>query len=187
MIENCLVYIYSLKPTKRFVGCGALIEGGFIATCRHVWDEASRAPVASQPEIVVEYPRVREDGTTVTAPADLADACDDPRLIDPPPDLVLLQPAYIPSEAFPLQLATKEILETGAGYFHARVRRTDAEDREIWQQAFPGGTIDTHLTEEGRRQVTGIPGQYWFTSGSSGSPLFLQNGQQLAGILSAAE
>jgi Trypsin-like peptidase domain len=186
MIETGLVYIHTPKPTKRFVGCGALIEGGLIATCRHVWREATRAAVAPL-EVEIEYPRVRESGELVTSRADLADACDDTTIADPAPDLVLLQPARIPSDVFPLQLAAQEKYETGGGYVHARVRRIDQQDREIWQEAFPRGTIDSHLTSEGRRQVTGIPGQYWFTSGSSGSPLFLEKGQQLAGILSAAE
>jgi len=50
MVENGLVYIYGIKPTKRFVGCGALIEGGLIATCRHVWREATKA--APEPPVV---------------------------------------------------------------------------------------------------------------------------------------
>ena len=191
MIENGLVYIYGTKPTKRFVGCGALIEGGLIATCRHVWDEATRiagGSSAEQPiEVEVEYPRVRESGAATTSPADLADECDDPTIVDPAPDLVLLQPARIPSAAFPLQLATGTDLETGPGYIHARVRRTDQQDRERWQEAFPSGVINPRLTNEGLRQFTGITGQYWFTSGSSGSPLFREAGQQLAGILSLSE
>jgi predicted negative regulator of RcsB-dependent stress response len=40
---------------------------------------------------------------------------------------------------------------------------------------------------KGCGSLTGITGQYWFTSGSSGSPLFLDAGQQLAGILSLSE
>jgi hypothetical protein len=101
---------------------------------------------------------------------------------------VLLQPTRIPSEAFPLHLAAQEKHETGAGYVHARVRRTDQQGRDIWQEAFPKGEIG-HLTNEGLREFNGIrSGQYWFTSGSSGSPLFLElPAQQLAGILSLSE
>jgi hypothetical protein len=37
MIEQSLVYIHSTTPAPRFVGCGTLVEGGYVATCRHVW------------------------------------------------------------------------------------------------------------------------------------------------------
>jgi len=36
MIETALAYIYSIAPRQRFVGCGAVIEGEWVATCRHV-------------------------------------------------------------------------------------------------------------------------------------------------------
>src|SRR3954471_24074248 len=36
VIESALIYIHALPPAKRFVGCGALVEGGYVATCRHV-------------------------------------------------------------------------------------------------------------------------------------------------------
>jgi hypothetical protein len=40
MIETALVYIRKADETKAFVGCGALVEGPYIATCRHVWRDA---------------------------------------------------------------------------------------------------------------------------------------------------
>ena len=192
-IETGLVYIHRTKPAKRFVGCGALIEGGYIATCRHVWCEATKVAPGSTPEqplgVEVEYPRAREATATVTSPVGLADACDDPTIADPLTDLVLLQPARIPAGVFPLHLAAQDQYEIGPGYVHARVKRTDQQGRDIWQEVFPRGTIDPHLTNEGLRQFTGIrSGQYWFTSGASGSPLFLEPpAQQLAGILSLSE
>ena len=126
MIESGLVYIHRTQPTKRFVGCGALIEGGLIATCRHVWEEASRVPAGTVPEepieVEIEYPRARDGGVAFTSPAALADACDEPSIVDPIPDLVLLQPARVPGGAFPLHLAMDEKYETGPGYVHARVK-----------------------------------------------------------------
>ncbi len=38
MIEQALVYLYSVQPTRRFVGCGVLVEGGYVATCVAVND-----------------------------------------------------------------------------------------------------------------------------------------------------
>jgi len=113
MIETGLVYIHSIKPTKRFVGCGALIEGDLVATCRHVWRGATRA--AAEPlEVEIEYPRSRESRASARSPGVLADACED--LVDPAPDLVLLEPTQIPSDVLPLQLAAQDKFETGSGY-----------------------------------------------------------------------
>ncbi len=50
------------------------------------------------------------------------------------------------------------------------------------------GTIDDHINARELRQFTGNnPSSYWFTKGSSGSPVFIRNGQQLAGIISLSE
>ena len=82
MIEGALVYIYAIKPTRHFVGCGTLVEGGFVATCRHVWRNATEdtEDEESSDELIVEieYPRSRREGTAETHMARLADACDDP-------------------------------------------------------------------------------------------------------------
>ena len=191
-VETGLVYIHRTKPTKRFVGCGALIEGGLIATCRHVWREATNIAAGSTPEVPLEveleYPRAREGGAPFRSPASLADACDDTQIADPLPDLVLLQPDQIPSGVMTLQLARQERHEVGSAYAHARLARIDPGGNEIWRDTFPQGRIDPSLTDEGLRQFTGqLPKGYWFTSGSSGSPVFLNDGQQLAGILSLSE
>jgi hypothetical protein len=39
-IETALVHIHSLADPENFIGCGAIVEGGYIATCRHVWRKA---------------------------------------------------------------------------------------------------------------------------------------------------
>jgi len=191
-IETGLVYIHRTKPTKRFVGCGVLIEGGYVATCRHVCREATKVAPGSTPEepleVELEYPRAREGGVPFRSPASLADACDDPQIADPLPDLVLLQPDQIPSGVMTLQLATQERYEVGTAYAHARLGRKDPGGSETWRDAFPPGKIDPRITDDGLRQFTGeLPTGYWFTSGSSGSPVFLDDGQQLAGILSLSE
>jgi hypothetical protein len=130
---------------------------------------------------------VREGGKTFTSCAHVADECEN--ILDPPPDLVLLQPDKIPSGVMTLHLATQEKFEYGKGFIHARIRRKDAnKDDVVWLEAFPKGEIDDRLTNKGLRQFSGNEmTQYWFTDGSSGSPLFLESGEQLAGVLSLSE
>ena len=69
-IETGLVYIYSVAPARAFIGCGALIEGGYIATCRHVWHGAK---TRGSPEVEIEFPAAEVDG--IPCRAGLADAC----------------------------------------------------------------------------------------------------------------
>src|SRR5258707_14383465 len=107
MIEHSLVYIHAEKPKPRFVGCGALVEGGYVATCRHVWMMATEAAARSEPgeplEVEIEFPRALKDGVPIRYSAQLADACDNEA---PFPDLVMLQPDRIPtSGAMVLPLA----------------------------------------------------------------------------------
>ena len=166
-----------------------LIEGSLIATCQHVWREATRAAAGSPFFVVeIEYPRARVGGMPFRGTARLADSCEDIEIADPVPDLVLLEPDQIPSGVMTLQLAAQERLEVGRGYVHARLARTDPQGSVIWVDAFPKGQIDLRQTDDGLRQFTGeAPTGFWFTSGSSGSPVFLDDGQQLAGILSLSE
>jgi hypothetical protein len=67
MIETGLVYLCAATPAKQFVGCGAVVEGGYIATCRHVWRDALRAVERHQPNgppgIQVEYPHAGKPGS----------------------------------------------------------------------------------------------------------------------------
>ena len=51
MIEESLVYICADAAGKNHIGCGVTIEGGLIATCRHVWAKAGDSPF-------VRFPRV---------------------------------------------------------------------------------------------------------------------------------
>jgi tetratricopeptide (TPR) repeat protein len=190
VIETGLVYIHSIKPAGRFVGCGALVEGGYVATCRHVWRMATEAAAkqnADEPlEVEIEYPRSREAGATIKSSARLADGCEG--VVDPSPDLVLLLPTNIPSGVMTLQLAASERHEVGEGHIHAGlVRRYQNRSDEI-RDVRIAGTIAELKGSDGRRQFTGSnPQSYWSERGSSGSPLFVGIGQQLAGILSLSE
>ena len=80
MIETGLVYVYSTKPTKRFVGCGAVVEYGYIATCRHVWRMATDAAAKAHPGeplgVEIEYPGSWKDGATIRHNAALAAPCE---------------------------------------------------------------------------------------------------------------
>jgi hypothetical protein len=73
MIETGLVYVYATKPARRFVGCGALVERGFIATCRHVWVTATKGWPDSKPAVEIEYPHAGANTTAM-----LAAACEEP-------------------------------------------------------------------------------------------------------------
>jgi len=183
-IETGLVYIYRLTPTKKFIGCGALIEGPYIATCRHVWRDATNAGAVA--ELGIEFPGARESGQTTLTAAKLADTCEQPN--GDVCDLVLLEAETIPIGVMALQLARHDRFEVGPGFAHARLVRSDPNQREVWRDFFPEGKLDANKTSDGMRQFTGTsPNGWWFTSGSSGSPVFREGGQQLAGILSLSE
>jgi tetratricopeptide (TPR) repeat protein len=190
MIEEGLVYIHSTRPTRRFVGCGALVEGGYVATCRHVWRMATEGQVKVAPDqlldVEIEYPRLRSGGVTIKSLAWLVDACEGEG--HPPPDLVLLLPADIPSGVMTLQLARGERFEVGSGFALAGLTGRDPKKPNTPQDMRIDGTIADHRNADGLRQFTGstVP-SYWFERGSSGSPIFLRQGQQLAGILSLSE
>jgi tetratricopeptide (TPR) repeat protein len=190
MIEHSLVYLHATKPTRRFVGCGALVEGGYVATCRHVWKMATDAAAKSEPSeplrVEIEYPRVLKDATPLRYPAYLADACES---VAPLPDLVLLQPDEIPvTGTMVLQLAIKEGNEIGEGFAIAGVTGRDSGNPGGVRDLRVSGTIDDHINMRELRQFTGSNSNaYWFTAGSSGSPVFIRNGQQLAGIISLSE
>jgi tetratricopeptide (TPR) repeat protein len=189
MIEQALVYIYSMNPARRFVGCGALVEGGYVATCRHVWRMATGAAKAEANgplRVEVEYPRAREDGGVVRRPARLADACES--ATDPPPDLVLLLPDEIPVAGVTiLRLASHERFQAGPGYAIAGLIRDEKKPNTPRDARIPG-TIADHEDADGRREFTGDnPNAFWFQPGSSGSPVFVDGGEQLAGIVSLSE
>ncbi len=190
MIEHSLVYIHATKPIRRFVGCGALVEGGYVATCRHVWKMATDAAARSKPSeplrVEIEYPRVLRDGATLRYPAHLVDACEG---VAPFPDLVLLQPDEIPiTGTMVLQIAIREVNEIGEGFAIAGVTGRDPNNSGAVRDLRVSGTIGDHINARELRQFTGNnSSSYWFTNGSSGSPVFIRNGQQLAGIVSLSE
>jgi tetratricopeptide (TPR) repeat protein len=161
-----------------------------VATCRHVWKMATDAAAKSEPSeplrVEVEYPRVLKDATPLRYPAYLADACES---VAPFPDLVLLQPDEIPiSGAMVLQIAIREVNEIGEGFAIAGVTGRDPNNPRAIRDLRVSGTIDDHINARELRQFTGNnPSSYWFTKGSSGSPVFIRNGQQLAGIISLSE
>jgi hypothetical protein len=80
MIQTALVYIYSVSTTREFVGCGALVEGGYIATCRHVWRDATafeNGETGKSFEVEIEFPFGKKEtaGVAPARRARLADAC----------------------------------------------------------------------------------------------------------------
>jgi hypothetical protein len=187
MIESGLVYVYSITPTRRFVGCGALVEGGYVATCRHVWAEAAKPGPGGEPEVEIEYPHAPwEGGAAPRRKGTLADACN--REDGPTPDLVLLSPAEIPSGPMVLSLAVQDRFQTGPGYAHIGLAELNQRNELLSLRDLDvSGVIAATRSADERRQFTGdnLAG-YWSRRGSSGSPVFVA-GQQLAGILSLSE
>ena len=171
MIEESLVYICADAAGKNHIGCGVTIEGGLIATCRHVWAKAGDSPF-------VRFPRV--NSAEALQRLTLVDDCQDE---GDPPDCVLLRPALMPSGVLPVSLALKDRLETGEAECCAYLQRN-----KNWREVLVRGTIYETKGPDGRRQFSGqFNTGYWFAPGSSGSPLFKQGGQQLAAILSLSE
>src|SRR5580693_102638 len=188
MIEQSLVYIYSTKPTRRFVGCGTLVEGGYIVTCRHVLRLAVGAsrPPEGELALEIEYPRAYRGDVAFRTSASLADGCEGTH--GPAPDLVLLLPAEIPTETMTLQLAREDKFESGSGFALIGLAGRDKTNPHIPEDVRIDGKIADHRNAKGLRQFTGISDTtYWSGRGSSGSPVFLEHGQQLAGILSRSE
>jgi tetratricopeptide (TPR) repeat protein len=183
MIETALVYLHALRPKKHLIGCGTLVEGGYVATCRHVW---RRAASDHPPEVEIEYVHARRAGAPLRSRATLADACEGTD--DPSPDLVLLTPDIIPDAVMPLQLAAHGRFEAGDGHAIAGLVGLDPADPTAARDVQVRGTIADYCGADGRRQFTGSNAQaYWTDRGSSGSPVFRDGGQQLAGILSLSE
>ncbi|MGH6985072.1 MAG: trypsin-like peptidase domain-containing protein, partial [Stellaceae bacterium] len=188
MIERSLVYIHSTRPHRRFIGCGALIEGGYIATCRHILRIATGESRPGEGELTleIEYPRAYRGETTFRAGAKLADNCSDTH--GPAPDLVLLLPDEIPNEAITLQLAHEDKFESGAGFALIGLAGRNAANPNAPEDVRIDGKIADHRNAKGLRQFTGISDtSYWSARGSSGSPVFIERGQQLAGIICKSE
>ena len=128
MVETSLVYIHRIRPTKTFVGCGVVVSGDIIATCRHVWRDATTGfgDVADGEKTAeVEFPHCWQDGVHVTSGVSLADPCRaEPN--GPEPDLVLLQPDAVPHAVARVSPASLERFETGDGYVYAGLPGRDA-------------------------------------------------------------
>ena len=126
-------------------------------------------------------------GRRPPAKATLGDTCE--RRDGPPPDLVLLSPEAIPGGVMTLPVAVQDRFQVGRGHAHAGRAEVNARGEVVSLRDLDiGGEIAAGLSSDGRRQFTGSnPTSYWAKSGSSGSPVFVGNGQQLAGILSLAE
>lgn len=173
MTETALVHIYKGSEPSTFVGCGALVDGGLIATYRHVWRDAQVDGRA-----VVLFPRFGSPANPERSTLSLAEDCNDDGF---EPDLVLLAPSELPGAATRLNLAREERFECGAGFSRAELPSRGVE-------ATIRGTILPDVGRDGRRQFSGaLSTGYWFEPGSSGAPLFLDGGQQLAGIASVSE
>src|SRR5262249_7608182 len=151
----------------------------------HVWKAAQSG---EPPEVEIVFPygnKEKSANGAKIAPArrfQLADACGESE--DSAPDLVLLKvaaPLSIPQGVIMLQLATKELYEVGKGR-----ARTFLPSRG--QYASVDGTVDEDVGPNGLRQFHGDQKQqYWFEKGSSGSPVFVGIGQQLADIVALSE
>ena len=177
MIEYSVVHIYTQEAKPKFVGCGALVDGGFIATCRHVWQDAGGGAAG---EVRVKFPRYKDDqGVSIFASASLADACAGHP--DKDPDLVLLRPKQVPPSAMRLSIARAAPFEEGEGFVIAWLPSKSQEVRVE-------GNLSHHVGLDGRREFSHAnQKKYWLERGSSGSPVFLKGGQQLAGLASLAE
>ena len=180
MIETSLVHIYPLDDRDTFVGCGAIVEGGYIATCRHVWRDAG-GDAADNGSVTIVFPRsFEEDGGAVACRADLEDLCDDAGARAP--DLVVLRPAKLPNDVYQLPIARHERFEIGEAFAIAVLPSRDFRD-----EAIEGG-VSQHVNGRGQRRFNrGSATEYWFERGSSGSPAFREGGQQLAGLVTHAE
>ena len=136
--------------------------------------------------VEIEYPDCWRDGVCETSAAFLADPCR-AGSDGPEPDLVLLQPDTIPAKAMRLFPASQERSETGAGHVFAGLPGRDALRPSAVRAVTVRGQIDPHVYQ-GKRQFTGDnPQSYWTDRGSSGSPVFVGTGEQLAGIISLSE
>ena len=172
MLKQSLVYIRAVGGGQSFVGCGAYVEQNLVVTCRHVWRDAGERSEAV-------FPHWKRAGAPATSTLILIDPCRRPEGDDP--DVVLLRPVDPPSDLSPLQIARSGEYEIGEALALARLP-TRNTDREI------PGTIGRHVDEKGRRAFSQpVATGYWLERGSSGSPIFIGSGQQLAGLISMAE
>jgi hypothetical protein len=176
IVNNALVYI--CRGTNEVpIGCGALVEGHLVATCRHVWEAARHGDDGTtQVSIVYPFPRSRPPASH---PATLCDDCVADEAIAP--DLVLLDAEQVPGDVPALPLLVRTGDEHGEAFAHAYFARLD-DTRD-----FPG-TIHPSVTAKGHRGFNGpSETQYWPEPGSSGCPTFLKRNFMFAGVMRIAE
>lgn len=181
MIEASLVHIHMLGQDGQFVGCGALVEGGYLATCRHVWRDAG-GPDAKDGAVKIIFPQLYENGVPAERTATLADSCDMDEL-GRRPDLVLLSVVELPTAAAlsTLSVVRDRDFEHGEAQAFARIPTREL-DIPI------GGTIaDLMSGNERNFGIGGEPDRYWLEPGSSGAPVILRNPKKLAGLVRLSE
>ena len=185
MIQQALVYIYAIAPSRAFRGCGVLIEGGYVATCRHVWRMATGEAAGAQVELEFPY-GAREQGKLPRRSATLAYGCEPPD--GTPPDLVLLRPDGVPAKVLPVEPANHESEQFGDGYVLAGLKGLDPNRPAGIDVRKVEGTIDELPLPDDVHQFMGVGRPtYWFRHGASGSPAFLKEGGKLAGMLTSSE
>lgn len=182
MIESGLVYIHSDKASNGFSGCGALVEGPFVVTCRHVWEQAQQA--AHGGPVLVCFPPPKGKGKPVFEDATLADECDPG---GSRPDLVILK-VEVPLESSALSVARAGAVGSGPAKALAGLQGRDKRLPYGVDDVIIRGSIEACVNSKGLCQFTGANGQgYWSDRGSSGSPLVLDDANALAGILCLSE
>jgi tetratricopeptide (TPR) repeat protein len=174
-----LVHIYHVDAPEQLIGCGAMVEGGYIATCRHVWQDAGGDKRES---VMVAFPYALENKKPALRPATLADACEtDPD--EPDVDLVLLRVADTPAKlrGAGLKITRDADFESGDAYAFAWIGTKE-------KNVPVDGRIASVVDDEGLRNFgVNEPEGYWLEKGSSGSPVILKNLPKLAGLVSIAD
>ena len=110
MIECALVYIRKNDEARELIGCGTLVEGPYVATCRHVWREADGDRNGG---VVIEFYRSKNDSSQAHQElVSLLDDCDGTSASRP--DLVILNAGKIPPphSVFPVTPTRKSSSET---------------------------------------------------------------------------
>ena len=175
-MQNCLVYI---SRNETHLGCGVLVEGALILTCRHVVAQEGNSIVPDQ-TFTISFPHC---ATPTDKPfettATIIDACHGGQ---PNVDLVVLQPHRKP-KLMRLQLAIDEDYEAGEAYVATALILEENEFPERTTE-MSGKISPTYFMPVTRlRKFTGESGALRLVKGTSGSPVFIRHAQHLAGIV----
>jgi tetratricopeptide (TPR) repeat protein len=174
-----LVHIYHVDAPEQLIGCGAMVEGGYIATCRHVWKDAGGD---DRETVTVAFPYALENRKPALRLATLADACETAP-DEPEADLVLLRVADTPAKlrGAGLHITRDADFESGDAYAFAWIGTKE-------KNVPVDGRIASVVDDEGVRNFgVSEPEGYWLEKGSSGSPVILMNMPKLAGLISIAD